>query len=238
MSVALNGTWAPRTATQGTGVTTLDHTAETVAAGTNSALMATISHEVTVTSITANWDQLGTPQAMFLASSLTAATAAQARVYGLRAPTVGSGLTLRTSWTTAAQVAIDTVVFDNVIQTSDGIAFTNSNTATGAATKPTLTITSSAGDASVSAVVNDAFALGTIASPAVNIYAVNGSGDAEGGSYLLSTSTSDVHNWSAALAGNWGQCGIRVNQAPITNQPFYAIPIWPNGTMIVRKRVA
>ena len=215
MAVTLNGTWSPRTVTSGSGVTTVTETAETVAAGTNTALGAVISWEGTTSAITLQWDSAGTPQSMTQVSTISPATTAKAQIWGLLAPTVGNK-NLKALWTTARTVRLNSIVLDNVLQTSIATAFTNSNTGTGAGTKPTLTVTTSSGDASISCVVNDSFNLGTIASPAVNIHAVNGSSDSHGASYLLSTSTSDVHSWSGALAGQWGQCGIRVNQAVAT----------------------
>lgn len=121
-------------------VTTKDYTM-TVSSGSNRALLLTLNFGAIVSSISATWDFGGTAQTM--TQLVLKTTAYSSAVFGLRAPTAGTNLTLRVSWTTTAEVFIAGISFTNVDQTDDAHAFPH--TANGSLVS-TVSITSAIGN--------------------------------------------------------------------------------------------
>lgn len=112
-----------------TGQTSIADTNHTVGAGlTNGALTVIVvagSNAAPFTVATANWDNLGTPQAMFQLAGSPATNGNQAvYAFGLLNPTAGNK-TLSITWNTVSEVMVQTCSWSGVDQTSNAIAFKN-----------------------------------------------------------------------------------------------------------------
>jgi hypothetical protein len=131
-----------------------NYTGITVAAGTNSALVCSLSRAGAVATADAgvalSWDNAGTPQPMTLLTSImdVATSLRLSQLWGLRAPHIGN-LQLHLAWTNAAaDNFIACVAFDGVNQTSNAAAFPNVATGQGQAS---IAVTSAAGNQVVGA---------------------------------------------------------------------------------------
>ena len=128
--------------------TTVDLTTFTVDAGSNQCLIAWLYTDTGVTSVTLNWDQGGTPQAM--TEIISTSGQGELRGYRLIAPTTGNK-TLRASWTTSAAGTLAAVNFSGADQTTcDNNA--DDQTLLEGGTTSSVTITSTTDGATVAAV--------------------------------------------------------------------------------------
>jgi hypothetical protein len=127
--------------------TSATYTGITIAAGSNRALVVTISWDgpaTTPTAMSMTWDSGGTNQAMtrIVTSDPGGHTGTQSELWGLVNPVVGNK-TLAMSWTSAAHGFISSIAFNGVDQTGGATSFPNSTSSTSAMT---LTVTSATSD--------------------------------------------------------------------------------------------
>lgn len=122
-------------------VTTKDVTFTTTS-GTNTALVLVLNFGGSPTSISVTWDQGGTNQAMTQIVSKDAGGARISTIFGLRAPTVGTNLTGRISWTGSSEIFGAFIQLSGVDQTSDGAAFPHTQVGSTA----TISVTSATGN--------------------------------------------------------------------------------------------
>lgn len=137
MAVAVDAT--ATAVTQTTNTSTVTVTNMTVGSGAT-ALLAWFQSNELPTSITANWDNAGTPQAMTLLATQTVSTV-RCQLYGLLAPHVGN-LNLVISWTGTCSTLIDAISFTGTATDLLANAFTNAITDTQTGDPATLTVTS------------------------------------------------------------------------------------------------
>jgi len=201
-AVSLNAAGTEQT---GSSVTSLNYTNITVASGSNRALVLACSFQAIVSSVTATWDSGGTNQSMTLVKSQNNSTNGRVTyLFGLLAPTTGN-LTLAVSWTTSTNAGCSAVAFNGVIQIDTATAFTNAVGGSGNGVAPSLAVTTSNGDATVSSVVQS----GSPGTASFTTFMLNTS-NGYGAQYNLSTGTTDTHTWTGTA--NHGIAGIRVNQ--------------------------
>lgn len=189
------------------GVTTLDYTGLTVAAGSNTALVLVVAWHVDPGAITVkNWDQAGTPQALEIIKAPTTNVNGQfVALYGRIAPTAGNK-TLRLTWTNASELVLNAVAFAGVDQTGSTTSFPNSATATGNTASATITITRPSNGAIVAgSVCGTANGHTSVSATQLVLYSGVGAIDA-GGSYSTASGTytgtlSGTDQWVAAATG-------------------------------------
>lgn len=204
MAITLNGTLG--TAANIASATSGTYTGITIASGSNSALVLTISFDQTISGLTATWDSGGTNQAMTVVNSQKENTWTRwIYILALLAPTTGN-LTLSLSWTTAANARLNCVAFDGVLQTSIAAAFTNAANDNNTTANPSMAVTTSSGDATVVGMMNSSGASAPTQTQIMTSGSIHGFS-----SYALSTTASDSHGWTAT--GTYGLAGIRINQA-------------------------
>lgn len=209
MAVSVNAT-GTNTNNASALATSFTYSGVTVAAGSNSALVAVIQIDggaSTAASVTATWDNGGTNQAMTLIKQTTRATGQTTCIFGRRAPTTGNK-SLVFTWTNTNCCSAVAVAFDGVDQVSDATAFKNATSATGTSVTPQVVVTSATGDIVVTAA---SMAAGAITS-------VNGTqlaadtgllGDNFGAQYNTgAASVTSTYNVNAS--GAWAASGIDV----------------------------
>lgn len=209
-----------------------NYTGITVAAGSNSALILTVSFDQTISGLTATWDSGGTNQAMTIVNSQKENTWSRwIYILALLAPTTGNK-TLALSWTTSANARLNCVAFDGVLQTSIAAAFTNAANGNNNTSNPTMAVTTSSGDATIVGLMNSSGASAPTQTQIMTTGTIHGFS-----SYALSTTTSDSHGWTAT--GTYGLAGIRVNQTSTGITTEYVAPAWAQntGAMIGRRYV-
>jgi hypothetical protein len=133
-------------------VTSITTSNLTVGSGTNRALIAQIVWSGTTTSPSANWDQLGTPQALAQVPSAAATNTGRVELWGLVNPTSGAKQ-LKVSWTTSRDVYVNQLSYTGVDQTGGATSFPHGTSATGTGNNPTasVTVTSATNNAVVAA---------------------------------------------------------------------------------------
>ena len=199
-------------------VTSFSYNNITVAAGTNSALIATIVLDTStpVTSgVSAVWDSGGTNQTMTLLSRQDAGVnGGTALIFGLRAPTTGNK-TLAVSWTTATGgYYASAIAFDHVSQTSDATAFPSAGRVTGlgppgANTTSSITIPSAAVDYCVSASTLVGGVHRTAQSDTELFYSTAASADNGEAQYGVGASSKTM-TVSLDSTGGWATVGVDV----------------------------
>lgn len=132
------------------GVTTLTLTTFTVGAGSNRALLVSLSWSVNnpgVFSSFPRWDELGVSQPMTLIPNAAANASDNTRteLYGLVNPTSGNK-TLKASWLTSAELIIFIVSFNGVDQSGGAVSFPNGTSSTGGTANPSITVSSTQDD--------------------------------------------------------------------------------------------
>lgn len=166
MAVAVDATTAATT-DPGTVATLTISNLTVGAALSNGALAAAIcwANNAVPGTITAKWDNAGTPQTMTLIASTTVSEAnsdTTLQLYGLLAPTAGNKQ-LVISWTGGSfEAHAAAISFSGVDQTSVAVAFPHGNTATGDTATATVAITSATGNMVVSAFGQNSSTWGTI----------------------------------------------------------------------------
>src|SRR5262245_57991097 len=127
MAITINGN--PGTDVFDNSTTTLDFTGLTIAAGSNIALVATLSWQGGVPSgITVQWDPAGVNPSLsaITGASASAASACGSALFGLVNPTTGNK-TLRATWSGSFQAALSGVAFNGVNQAGGDTTFARGN---------------------------------------------------------------------------------------------------------------
>jgi hypothetical protein len=212
MAVAVDATGTLKDST--TNVTSLSYTNITVGSGSNRGLILFLCINgggSAPTGVTATWDSGVTNQAM--TQRVTVANASNNSnlyVFALRNPVSGAK-TLAISWTNTANVSACAISFTGVDQTSDAIAFPNTNSATGNGTSASVVITSATGTIPVALGV----CIGTSTLAAANqtqIY-IDTAVVADNGGQRATGAASVTFSWSVTSAGNWAAAGLNVAAA-------------------------
>lgn len=223
MAVSVNAT-GTSTNNASTLATSFTYSGITVAAGSNTALVAVIQIDggaATAASVTATWDSGATNQAMTLLKQTTRATGQTTCIFGLRSPTTGNK-SLAFTWTNTNCCSAVAVALNGVDQVSDATAFKNATSATGTSASASVTVTSAVGDIVVTGV---SLAGG-------NVTAVNGTqlafdsallGDNFGSQYNTgAASVASTYTLSASFA--WAASGVDV--AAVASADVLAAQIW------------
>jgi hypothetical protein len=221
MAVTVNanmtgGNGASGQSQQATSVTALTANGLTIAAGANTSLVVPVvwSNGGTVpTGVTVNWDNGGAPQAMTLAGSIQSPGGGpHAAIYYLQNPTTGNR-TLQLNWTNVADCVAGAIAFDNVGSYVSGDTVQNNTN--------TVTITSAAGDATISVYNCDG---GTPVGDKTLIWANSALGPSAAANYNIGgTST---HTYEIGTSSTRCTVGIHLQQFSgggnvIAPMPFY-----------------
>jgi hypothetical protein len=219
----------------GNGATTKDLTVLTITAAlSNSALVAQVSFSLkTVASVTLNWDNAGTPQAMTqIVAANGTGTVARAELWGRIAPTSGNK-TLRASWTGASDVYLQAASWSGVDQTGGVTSFahstSNTGTTTGNTTHNTITITSAVGNATMDAICGDAATY--TASTQTQTYLDNVATSISGGGSRAGGAATVTHGWTATgTSDHWVSVGVDIvaGGAAAGTRPVKMAGVW-NG---------
>jgi len=136
----------------GSGITQLDLTTLTVAAGSNRCLLATLLLDTANDTPTLTWDNGGTNQSMTSIGSIATGSGA-VHFFGRIAPTTGN-LTLRASWATSQGAMLHALAFNGCDQTGGTTTFAHFTSDTQSSATPTIVITSAANNFTVGVAVS------------------------------------------------------------------------------------
>lgn len=186
-------------------VTSITTSNLTVGSGSNRALIAQIVWSGTTTSPSANWDQLGTPQALAAIPSAAATNTGRVELWGLVNPTSGAKQ-LKVQWTTSRDVYVNQFSVTGADQTGGATSFPHGTSATATNNGPSsVTVTSATNNlvaavhfcaGSFTAVNNTQTFLDNVAANA------SGAGNrAAGASTVTLTGTTDGASHAWAVAG-------------------------------------
>lgn len=222
MAVALNDS-GTRSASSIT-TTSVDLTTLTVSAGSNLGLIVFTFHKFTsafVTSVTAAWDNAGTPQAM-TSAGIANGTGVHARTQAwyLANPTPGNK-TLHIEWTGNSTAIVVAMGLSGVSQTTPVVL---ADTVTDAQTTsaPSLIVTSGANDLTAAAFCETDQTINSTDTQ-TELVLLNGLSGADVGvaeSYGLGGS-SNTHTWTMAAPAEWAGVGVHVLAA---SSKFILIP--------------
>lgn len=178
---------------------------------TNSALIGTVIVTGTgpIISPSMTWNAIP----MTLVSSVSVGFGTQAFIFGLRNPTAGNQ-SLAAAWTNSVQVNLQGCSFQNVDQTSDGAAFTNSNSANGTTSgAAAVSITSATGNIAVAA--HSILSVANVTAVSGTQVLINNSGSASDAAASFDTGAASV-NLTATVASStsWGSAGVNLAKAP------------------------
>lgn len=188
--------------------TNLDLTGLTIGAGSDRALVATVSilDETGAPSFTLTWDPAGTPQALTLIGSINNGNE-YALLYGLVAPASGNKTLRLTTSGTHKEVFLDAASFTGVNQTGGTTSFANVATNTGTSTTISVAVTSAVGYMTIDAVIGPQ----VISSPTqTSIYADNGGSFTSGAASYADGASTVTHQWTLASSVGWAACGCSI----------------------------
>lgn len=208
MAVVVDATGtADSTATNGTS---FNYTGITVGSGSNRALIFILVTSNAggnfATGATATWDSGGTNQAMTVIKSQQATgdnNLGVVWIFGLRNPVAGNK-TLAVAWTNANGHGACAISFTGVDQTSDAIAFPNSNSATATSGGLSLAITSAAGNIPITGAT-----AGTISAPNQTQIFLDTVAIDDGGGQRAAGAASVTFTWTNG-ATQWAMAGCDV----------------------------
>jgi hypothetical protein len=187
---------------QGTGVTSITSSNLTVGAGANRAVVFQLAlslHSADGT-VTGNWDQLGTPQALTLIvgrNNTGGATGGGAELWGLVNPTSGAKQ-VKFQWTGSSDVYVNGTAFADVDQTGGATSFPHSTSQVGSFGTITMPITSAVGNYTVAHIVED---LGSISAPTqTQAYIDNALAIGAGASYATGASPTVTHGFTVGTS--------------------------------------
>lgn len=188
-----------------------DFTGLTITGGlSNSALVATVIFDtLTLSGISATWDQGGTNQAMTLiGTASTPGSAGVTQLYGLVAPTSGNK-TLRIAYTGVAQMFVDACSYSGVNQAGGTTSFPNFNSATAINdAAPTVTIMSAVGHAVLAGITCNAHSLTSVNN--TSIYTDNGGAVICAGANRAAGAASVVMSGVINIIDNWAVVGTDI----------------------------
>lgn len=236
--------------TQTNAATTLTNSNLTVGTGSNRILIAVVTFDRVLPTITQfQWDKLGTPQNLTAITGATATngTTSSTVIYALLNPTSGAKQ-LSITWTGTSEATLASISFTGADQTSVAVACPHGTGATGNTNSAAVTVTSAVGNQVVGSYVTNAS--GTISATNNNNIFIDNAGTnvdaaanyADGAaSVALNASITVVGNWSAAATDILAAAGgvtdlrnffyapwrepVKTRSFPTPEHPFLFLPV-------------
>ena len=208
----------------GSAVTTLDLVMSVES--TVGALVAGVTFDAAVTSVSLTWDNGGTNQAMTQLVALAGGTRGRVELYGLLAPTTVVRGTLRAAWTTASVCRMGAIAWNHVNQAGGNGTF-QVNNANANSTTPSVTVRSLGGDACMDCVLDQENTSLSANTQTRLLLDATGSVTSGGMSYAVGASPTVALAWTINVA-EWCSVGVNIQAA--------AVPYWKRVGNIARKR--